>query len=324
MPGAQPLLLHSLVEFDELIHACLDLAGAQTVLEIGSESGGSTKRLLAALAERDGELWCVEPGPTRELEELARSDDHFHLIEGRSPAALDGLPACDAYVVDGDHNYWTVARELEHVGGRVENVADHPLVILHDVTWPCGRRDQYYAPGALPADAVHPYAWDLGAVLGEQAPVPAGLRGRGSFAVARTEGGPANGVRTAVEDYVAARDGLGFVVVPAIFGLGILYAEGASYAGALAQLIDPLDDNPLLDRMERNRLELYLAVLRAQQDVAELGLRQGRLLTEYDSALTAAETEAAALRQEVARLRTRSEVQPHLTSTVNHPGEDSS
>jgi hypothetical protein len=316
MAGAQPFLLHSLVEFDELIEACLDLAGARSVLEIGSESGASTKRLVAGASGRGGELWCVEPAPTRELEELDRAEPAFHLVVGPSPGALRGIEVCDAYIIDGDHNYWTVSRELEHLGGQAADGA-HPLVILHDVAWPAGRRDQYYSPAALPADALHPHSWDLGVVPGSETAVRGGFRGQGSFAFALHEGGARNGVRTAVEDYLEGRDELRFIVVPAIFGLGVVYSSEAPYAQALEAELGPLDGNPLIERLEGNRLELYLAVLRARQEVAELGLRQGRLLAEYDSSITTAETDAARLRIEVAQLRERLK---HIDTGVSRPG----
>ncbi len=299
------MLLHSLVEFDHLIHACLDAAGARKVLEIGSESGDSTKRLLAAATARGGGLWCIEPAPTRELEQMDAADDAFHLVNGLSPGVLEGLPACDAYVIDGDHNYWTVAHELAHVAAQAADGGVHPLTILHDVGWPWARRDLYYDPDGLPAEAVHPHTWELGVVPGSEQAVPGGFRGRGSFALALVEGGERNGVRTAVEDHVAAHEGLRFVAIPAVFGLGVVYAEDAPYADQLDALLGTLDGNPLLERLERNRLELYLGVLRAQQDVSELGLRQGRLLAEYDAAIARTETEAAALRSEVATLRER-------------------
>lgn len=294
------MLLHSLVEFDELIHACLEAAAVRTVLEIGSESGASTARLLAAVSERGG-LWCVEPGPTRELEELDAREEAFHLVHGLSPWALEGLPACDAYVIDGDHNYWTVSRELEHAAAGDA----FPLTLLHDVAWPCGRRDFYYAPDALPPEAVHPHTWELGSVPGVAEAVAGGFRGRGSFAVAMHEGGECNGVRTAVEDFVAGHGGLRFAVIPAIFGLGVLYSPDAPYASEMAALLAPYDANPLLERLESNRLELYVGLLRSNHDVAELGLRQGRLLAEYDAAIARSETDAAALRAEVAKLRDR-------------------
>lgn len=300
---APPLLLHSLTEFRDLILSCLEAAEARTIMEIGSESGAFTRELLAFAAERDGEVWCVEPFPTLELEQIDSEEDRFHLIAGRSPGALEGLPACDAYVIDGDHNYWTVSRELEHAargGGPGEPM---PLIVLHDVGWPSGRRDQYYAPDALPAGAVHPHSWDMGSVPDRREAIRGGLRGRGSFAVALREGGERNGVLTAVEDFLADRDELCFALVPSVFGVGVIYPRSASYSEALAGLLAPLDRNPLLERLERNRVDLYLKVLELGDSVADLGLRQGRLIAEYDRSLTTAEADAAALRLELAKLR---------------------
>src|SRR5205807_9113807 len=132
-----------------------------------------------------------------EIRRLAQANAHFDLIEGRSPAALPA--GADAYIIDGDHNYWTVSRELE-IAFRGE-----ALAILHDVGWPCARRDQYYAPEALPDEAVLPHSFDSGRVPGERELVDGGFRGAGQFAVALEEGGPRNGVLTAIEDFVGER-----------------------------------------------------------------------------------------------------------------------
>ena len=131
-----------------------------------------------------GGLWCVEPGPTRELQDLDAGEEAFHLVDGLSPWALEGLPRCDAYVIDGDHNYWTVTRELEHVAGGDA----FPLTLLHDVAWPCARRDQYYAPDALPPEGVHPHTWELGSVPGVAEAVAGGFRGRRELRRRRTRG----------------------------------------------------------------------------------------------------------------------------------------
>lgn len=304
---APPLLLHSLAEFRDLIQSCLRAAGARTIVEIGSESGANTRELLAFGAERDGHLWCIEPAPAPELEQLDAELERFHLVADRSPGALERLEACDAYIVDGDHNYWTVSRELEHIDDRARAACSPALVVLHDVSWPWGRRDLYYAPDALPPGAVHAYSWEHGAVPGRSEAVRGGFRGDGGFAIALREGGERNGVRTAVEDFVAAHDELRFIHVPSIFGLGIIYSEEAPYAAAVEEIMRPFDRNPLLERLERNRVELYVKLIEQQDTVSELGLRHGRLLAEYDRSLTAAEAEAAALRAELVRLRERAE-----------------
>ncbi|MDQ4049886.1 MAG: class I SAM-dependent methyltransferase [Actinomycetota bacterium] len=305
--AAPPLLLHSLAEFRDLIQSCLSAAGARVILEIGSESGANTRELLAFAAERDGQLWCIEPAPTPELERLDAEEERLHLVASRSPGALEELEACDAYIVDGDHNYWTVSRELEHIDDRARAARSPALVVLHDVSWPCGRRDHYYAPEALPAGAVHAYSWDHGSVPGRSEALRGGFRGRGEFAIALNEGGERNGVRTAVEDFVAAHDDLRFIHVPSIFGLGIVYSGEAPYAGAIEEILSPFDRNPLLERLEQNRVELYVKLIEQQDTVSELGLRNGRLLAEYDRTVTSAEAEAAALRAELAGLQERAD-----------------
>ncbi len=300
---APPLLIYSLTEFRDLIRGCLEAAEVSTLVEIGSETGAATRDLLELVEARDGKMWCVDPGPTLELEEIDRSSERFHLVRGFSPDALEGLGPADAWIVDGDHNYWTVSRELEHAEAAARAAERPALILLHDVGWPCARRDLYYAPERLPAEALHPYSMELGSVPDSTEAVRGGFRGDGSFAIAVREGGPRNGVLTAVEDFVAERDDLVFVHVPAIFGLGVVYQRSAPYAERLRELLAPYADNPLLAKLERNRIDLYLRVLELQDSVSELGLRQNRVIAEYDTSVSEAEIEAARLRLELAELR---------------------
>jgi hypothetical protein len=176
-------------------------------------------------------------------------------------------------------------------------------MLLHDVAWPCARRDMYYAPDALPDEALHPHSFELGSLPDVPEAVRGGFRGGGSFALALHEGGPGNGILTAIEDFLEGRDDLTFVHVPAVFGLGVIYQREAPYAERLAELLGPFDDNPLLAKLERNRVDLYMRVIELQDSVSDLGLRQNRVLAEYSASVAAAETEAAELRLELARLR---------------------
>ncbi len=60
---------------------------------------------------------------------------------------------------------------------------------------------------------------------------------------------------TAVEDFVAARDGLRLVVVPAFFGFGVVWHRERPWSDAVARILDPFDRNPILERLEANRVE---------------------------------------------------------------------
>ncbi|MEJ7894466.1 MAG: class I SAM-dependent methyltransferase [Solirubrobacteraceae bacterium] len=259
-------LLHSLASFEPLITDVLDAAGARRVAEVGGEGGAFTEQLTAWADRVDGDVHCIDPAPSVQLVRLAERATRLRLIRDYSPAALERLPALDAYILDGDHNYWTVDGELRALHARLTD-PEHPgVVILHDVAWPSARRDAYYAPERLPAEAVHPHSYTGGAQRGAPELREDGFSPAGRWAYARTEGGPRNGVLTAVEDFVADRPGLELHVVPAVFGLGVLLSSSAPWADSVRNLVAPYQ-LPLIARMEDNRIDLYLQVLRLQREL---------------------------------------------------------
>jgi hypothetical protein len=81
--------------------------------------------------------------------------------------------------------------------------------------------------------------------------------------VAEGEGGPRNGVLTALEDFVDRRSDRRLATVPAFFGLGVVWHQDAPWAGAVAEILAPWDRNPLLARLEANRV-LNLATRHAE------------------------------------------------------------
>ena len=296
----EPLLLHSLSEHGELIFGALDAARPARIVEVGSETGGFSKELLDWAGANGATLATVEPFPTPELRALARELDHFELVERRSPAALADIEPADAYVIDGDHNHWTVLRELRaaYDGSR------QPLAILHDVGWPCARRDQYYAPDALPSEALHPHSYEKGRHPERSELVDSGgFHGDFQFAVACDEGGERNGVLAAVEEFLAERPALAYRQVDPVFGVGFVFAADAAYADRVRALLDPWHGSTLAARLERNRVRLYTRVLELQDELRRMGLRAGRSTLAYDDRIADVEAENAALRLELARLR---------------------
>lgn len=239
----------------ELLLGCLEVARARSVVEVGAYAGDLTQLLLLWAADHDARVAAIDPSPQPELERLAENHPQLTLIRQLSLEALgEGEPA-DAYVIDGDHNYFTVTRELELITSLASGRGHPPpLALLHDVCWPHGRRDDYYDPDQIPAEARQPTARG-GLYPGVEGVQPGALPYRHPAA---REGGPRNGVLTAAEDFVAARPELRLAVIPSFFGLGVIFPVEAPYAGQLEALVKPWDRHPLLERLERNRV-LHLA-----------------------------------------------------------------
>jgi hypothetical protein len=263
------LLIHSMSEFSEIILGVLEAANAREIVEIGAEYGGMSAMLADHVAACGGHLVSVDPAPKQEfIQWVAERPDVKH-VPLTSIAAFPELAHVDAWVIDGDHNWYTVYNELQHIDAICKRDGKPLLAILHDVSWPTGRRDMYYAPDQIPAPFRHAHSYDGGATLGSAMLDPhTGFRGMGSFALALHEGGPRNGVLTAVEDFLAEQHAagrqLGFAEIPAVFGLGVLFDLNAAWSGRVAELVVPYHDNKLLRKLEENRLQNYLRVIEMQ------------------------------------------------------------
>ena len=80
----------------------------------------------------------------------------FHL--GISHDVLPTLPPADVALIDGDHNWFTVYHELKMLAATSREAgAPLPLLVLHDVAWPYGRRDLYYEPSRIPEEFRQPH-----------------------------------------------------------------------------------------------------------------------------------------------------------------------
>lgn len=238
----------SLAHTAELSLPCLDAAGARSVAEVGAYAGDFTRVLVDWAARSGARVTAIDPAPQPDLVALAGARPELELVQATSLEALREIPLPDAVVIDGDHNYFTVAGELRLIGERAPG-AELPLLLFHDVGWPHGRRDDYFDPAAIPEP--RPLAGGEGLFPGDPGTRPGGLPYPRSAA---REGGPGNGVLTAIEDFVATRERLRLAVVPVFFGLGVLWHLDAPWSDAVAAILDPWDRSPLLQRLEENRV----------------------------------------------------------------------
>jgi hypothetical protein len=269
---------YSLANVAELVLECLAAVQAGSVVEVGAYRGGLTARVLDWAARSGAKVTAIDADPPPELEQLAASNPGLELVRAPSPEALEGLRRADAFIIDGDHNYFTVTRELDAIV-RLAGDEPLPLLMFHDVGWPHARRDTYWDPERIPPAHRQPLAKD--AFVRPEDP---GVSGGGlpyEYAAAR-EGGAQNGVLSAVEDFAARRGDMELAVIPAFFGFGALWARSAPWASAIAAALGPYDRHPVLERLEANRAANVAARAAAEQELAtarERLRRQEELLT---------------------------------------------
>jgi hypothetical protein len=240
----------TLLPFAGIVLRVLDAVGAKSVAEVGADRGDFTAELLRWAEGSGAKITAIDPEPAAELAELSSRHRELNLIRESSPEALQDAPLADAIILDGDHNYWTLSEELRLIDERSDG-SELPLLLLHDLGWPHSRRDTYYDPERVPEEHRQPIARDAMVAPGESGTVAAGV---GFEWVAQREGGPRNGVLTAVEDFMETRGGLRLAFVPSFFGLGVLWPESAPWAEAVVEIIEPWDRNPMLERLEEMRL----------------------------------------------------------------------
>ena len=295
---------HSMAHMAELMLPCLDAVGARAVAEIGAYAGDLTRVLVDWAGRSGARVMAIDPSPRDQLVELAGRHDGLELIRETSLEALPEIELPGAVVIDGDHNYWTVSQELRLLGERAEG--EHlPLLLFHDVCWPHARRDDYFAVEQIPEDYRHPVLAQSGGIVPwEKGSEPGGMPYPNSAA---HEGGPRNGVLTAVEDFVNDTAGLRLVVVPAFFGFGAVWHRDAPWAGRIAEILDPWDRHPLLERLEANRVHQIAVAYSKQAEVHRLEQRTRR----YEQVLTRLlESSAFSLAGRLSRLRRRAGVAP--------------
>lgn len=237
----------------------LTASRARRVVEIGALRGENTVQLLDALGP-DCELHVIDPKPAFDpAEHEARFGGRYVFHEATSHAVLPTLGAVDVALIDGDHNWYTVYWELKMLADAAA-AADRPLpiMVMHDVGWPYGRRDLYYDPSDVPDEFRQPYR-AAGMRPGRKDLMEKGGLNPTMFN-AELEGGPRNGVMTALDDFVAEHpEPLRILVLPVYFGLAIVVEErvlagNPELAAALDRLESTEGKQKLLEVIEQIRL----------------------------------------------------------------------
>jgi hypothetical protein len=220
------------------IKPLIETVQPRRLMEIGADSGWNTRNLLEYCRTHGAHADIIDPAPRPSLHDVLAQfgPDEYRYLPLKSVAAIAQLETPDIALIDGDHNWATVYTELNQLHARAEQSGlPPPIVLSHDVAWPYARRDMYYNPDDLEASQKHPYAY-RGMLPGVTELVEHGMNG--VLANALHEGGPRNGVLTAIEDYIASA-GTEFVfrTLPFFNGLGVLVPV-ARMTPALQALLD--------------------------------------------------------------------------------------
>jgi hypothetical protein len=258
--------------FWTLIEPILTAFPARRICEIGLAEGAFTARLLAWGREHGCAYVGIDPEidpAAAELVSAAEIAGDCEVLKGYSLAVLPTLDRCDAYFLDGDHNFFTVRNELTLITGAacgVDASQPGPVVFVHDVGWPWGRRDMYYLPSAVPVAARQTWSETLGVSLEGNELVDGGLREPGRYAISVSADGARNGVLTAVEDFLAGPEGADWaaIILPVAYGLAILYQPADAYLpAACREKLQALQKAAVtiahfLQACEQDYLRLYL------------------------------------------------------------------
>jgi cephalosporin hydroxylase len=249
--------------WDAAIAPVLHAAGVTRVVEIGALRGETTVKMLHDLGP-DAELHVIDPVPDfdpREHESEFPGRYYFH--QALSLDVLPTLEPMDAALIDGDHNWYTVYNELRMLAAGARRAgAPMPVMIMHDVLWPYGRRDLYYSPDQIPDEFRQPHAQRGIKPSMKRLAAVGGLNPTMHNAI--EEGGPRNGVMTALDDFVAEYDKpLRVLVLPIYFGLAIVVEEERlarqpELAAALERLETAEGRGELLEVAEEVRLRAML------------------------------------------------------------------
>jgi Methyltransferase domain len=136
----------------QVLRPLVEAIGGKRILEIGAEYGLSTGALVNYVRKVNGHLYCIDPVPEFDVDEyVAQHEGLLSFYRETSLKAIPMIPEVDVALVDGDHNWYTVYNELKLIDARHGHDPDKlPLIFVHDIGWPYGRRDLYYDPATIP------------------------------------------------------------------------------------------------------------------------------------------------------------------------------
>lgn len=198
------------------------------LLEIGADEGENTRLFSTYCDTFNATLTVIDPVLKPSLQQIVSSSKKTKMIVGKSHDVLPTLDQpLDAVFLEGDLNYYTTYSDL----AAIKDLANHqnitfPTVFVRSASWPYARRDMYYDPQSIPVEHRHDY--EVKGMTPWSSELE-DMKFNWPYANAKKEGGPANGVLTAVEDFIKDSElSLKLFSLPLNHGLSILYLEDST------------------------------------------------------------------------------------------------
>lgn len=294
-----------------IIEPVIEILQPETVVEIGSDTGGYTRNALEFCRRSDAELHVVDPAPKSNIS--AWKDQYGDRLIVHKDLGLSNLPLgdkLDVVLVNGDRDWYRVFDELKLIERRYrETNRLFPLTMLHDIRRSYGQRNLYYeADRYRSAD-------------GREDTLPESMRLSDRDSVnprlhkASYEDDSQDGVLAAIRDFVD-ETGRQFELleIPGLYGFGILIPPGLKEQNtALAEFFDILDlpktVTQLVEQAEDGRIDALARLSEANRQLQESNKRQRQLsgqkkqLREANKKLRELRNEKKQLRQTNNRLR---------------------
>lgn len=243
-----------------VLRPLLKAVNAHRVIEIGADAGRNSVRLARWCQSNGAFADIIDTEPGFDVADFDRTFEGVAKVHvAASLDVLGTLPPADVALIDGDHNWYTVFNEINLLLGTPEEPHPNPpILVFHDTGWPWARRDAYYEPTRIPEEFRHPHA------RGQIAPDEKGWTPDGvdlGLICAKQQGGPRNGVRTAIEDALAGRaNQFETVSITAYFGLTILIprqrlAASPDLSTFVTEIQPSASLKAMIDLLERSRID---------------------------------------------------------------------
>jgi glycosyltransferase involved in cell wall biosynthesis/GT2 family glycosyltransferase len=294
--------------WDAVIEPLMLIVRPRSIIEIGSDYGDNTANLLDYCQAVDAQLHVIDPQPKYDTEQWQQQHgQQLILHEDLSINVLGKMDFFDFVLIDGDHNWYTVIQELRLIESQCkQHELPFPVVLLHDIHWPYGRRDLYYDPQNIPVEYRKPFLPN-GIYPGQADLAKTGGLNQ-NFNNAIYENDFQNGVLTAVEDFLAeTKHELDFLQIPGLFGLGILVPKELKQRkpelkAFLSELTLPSGVEKHIRQIELDRLQAKIQSLENRLALTRLEKRYNKDIENLEGRLFTASQEIKAKQKVIQEL----------------------